>query len=740
MTIQTRIQQFRIRHAAKTAFAAILCVIITHIFHISTRFAYIAPLAIAMEMIMYHQEIYVKSLERMIGTTISIGITLIISMLFIQNAVVFMGAISVFLFCILYLFGIKQYPYAAMFSCIFCSIMMISAVETPSQTYLIGRELIIQLGIGTIVIILVETFWPAHAGSSFRREFGYSLLAVGSILSIDKLKKIIPSVERPLTLKNIGDITILIRHAQKYSITQRAVAHQLIKHLKYLHFKITDLNISITKLSKSTAISYIESDLQNALQQLQQHIEPIAERILSAKFDTKKHIHSVDILTPLYEKLSQLREEQIIYDLPYTDSFELLALPHVLKGIMSEIRTIHLFFGKIKSIKKLRTIKYAAVELTPTFRLYFDINAIKIVLKVLMGILLILIMHFYFNWQGVEQALIATIIIIAQSNVGQTTLKAKNRFLGVIAGAIVGFVFLIIFIKITHFILLLGMMFLGLFVATYVALGSEKRSYIGAQAAIMLPIILLMSHTVADSALHYAFLRLWGVVQAIIVGLFIVYFIWPLHPMRLLRHYLAQLICNCTKIYKDFSAPASCQAHLSVHERSQLLNTMETNLLQNYETCKDTQYLLESRASHHQDYTNLVGSVELLYFELVEASKTIRKLNPDVAALFTAFVQPTHDKITALLDAIVIGVNKREVAPLLFQQLNSLKEEIEQDFQAFRESKVTAHVPIEEISQLTHFGSRLINISMLIEKILATFDTMVAPKRSEKPQDVLQNN
>jgi uncharacterized membrane protein YccC len=199
-------------------------------------------------------------------------------------------------------------------------------------------------------------------------------------------------------------------------------------------------------------------------------------------------------------------------------SYAQSVIPQLLLGEMTAL-VVNLITGAERAL----VIQVVGSPLWPLRREWLNTAAMLSVAQV--GVLLVTVM---LRLPATATMVSAMIIGIAPSS-GQTMFnKAVQRSLGAVLGGGYACASIVILMRLPHFVLLLALVFLGIFLATYFTKASKDSSYAFLQMGLVMPMVLIESGGGLGSVTT-AVQRLVGVA----VGLFIaqlVAWLWPHTP------------------------------------------------------------------------------------------------------------------------------------------------------------------------------------------------------------------
>jgi uncharacterized membrane protein YccC len=126
----------------------------------------------------------------------------------------------------------------------------------------------------------------------------------------------------------------------------------------------------------------------------------------------------------------------------------------------------------------------------------------------------------------VTATMVSALIVGTAPHSGQTMgKKARERVLGAVLGGGYAFVAIVVLLLLPHFVLLLALLFPGMFLAAYFTKASRNHSYAFLQMGLVLPMVLIASRGELGSV-KTALERLVGIAVGLLLAQ-LVSFLWP---------------------------------------------------------------------------------------------------------------------------------------------------------------------------------------------------------------------
>ncbi len=214
-------------------------------------------------------------------------------------------------------------------------------------------------------------------------------------------------------------------------------------------------------------------------------------------------------------------------------------------AIQSNLQQLQDRFNHLVKGYPSKNVLYEKKEVEPIFPI--NTASLKKAIKLSLAVFVLLLIHLFYGVESSLQSVITVAVILAQPNYGRAEHRGWLRFLGgVIAGGLMGIVGLVILSYVSHFFVLLSYCFVCFFAFGYIALTGERWGYAGLQAAIMLPLILLVANGPVET-LTLAGQRFVGVIIGVIIATVIAVLVWPEDPVKHLRQNISSILLDISR-------------------------------------------------------------------------------------------------------------------------------------------------------------------------------------------------
>ena len=726
MTIEKHIKTYRVKYALKATLACLICILINEYWHLDYGFFSVISAFVLLSM--FYDNTASKGIQRFIGIFFGAILAVLIVNLFYDVKPIYLFIMLSWIGLCTYLYADQRfpYPYAALMSGIFSGVIMLHGTESYSEVESLASSLVIQVAIGVFIATLVYRFlWPVNYKTHLRdalsavfEDFGNMFLSIKSKTLESQASKI-PSIRLSFdTFSHLLDFAKKASQEQKDVIFPEHIYIEFIGHCKNLFIDTQELE---SNLKRHNSILLEDADikihLKKILDNLSGHSQMIGKTILQNQNikltplsdQLIRNIESVE------KRLQSLRNyEGATQRLNQSELFATGATLLLLRDIVNEFEKVTKAYNKIqegRSVDKITTTpQILEKKIKETF--HINIESLKHSVKVVIITILILLGSIFYYIDAGIQALITALIISAQANLGQATLKEKLRFVAVVMGGFYGLLCLIIISVFPNFLVFLLLFTLGLFVGSYIATGSERVSYAGVQTGIVLPMILLISNGPTGS-LIIANERLFGVIIGGAIALIILRFIWPDDPLKQLKVKISKGFILCGKIFSILIIP-----QFKEEQVKPLISNLAMSLPTSESLLKDAQYVIRLENVHTKELLEVIESLENIYFEFETMNKIIyADIDNKMVNNYLNYMGPFYSRVSQyfiqLGEQLKLGMNNK----LQLNDLALLKKEIDEEREKFRISEAWGEFKNEDMERIGLIDISIDNIMKSLEKI-----------------------
>ncbi|STY29668.1 p-hydroxybenzoic acid efflux pump subunit AaeB [Legionella wadsworthii] len=541
------------RAAIRTAFAAVIAVLISFKFHLETPFW--SGMSVVIVSNLYTGNIIDKATMRLVGTVAGAFLGFYIAGLVTNSFLLY------FLSCFLivsmgayyYSFSINGYAYLLGALCAFIIISQIAI--NPHNAFLVAIWRPVEIGIGVLVSALSAYFiFPNHLKDNIDAQiteifqdfsaeldqlfhmldegmFDFELLSQNHLKIKKKLRK-----SREL----IGAMTYELGVTKERVDQVRALLNTFYDLARQIHYLI----LISTQHRDLTVVQSLP--LKSILYAIQSDLRQIQESFSNPK-DTSMELKTTPIIKYLDNDIGQNSTKK-------GGAFSFLNAP---EGTNTEINNhffrsnfiyafVHFLHQMNQSLFLMQSLLSSIpITLAPKFhiiknqdRIRTDMNVIKRSIKAGVSVILALGFWMVTNWQGGLNGIISSLVLSIRKNLFEMKNVSIHRFLGCSLGGGVA-LFSLFFIKMTLYDFIL-IFFVSIWFFSYFMFKLPKYSYIGLQANIAL-IISLAQEGGPPVYLSPPLQRLSGIVIGIIASFLVANLIWRSDVWTILGRYINKL-------------------------------------------------------------------------------------------------------------------------------------------------------------------------------------------------------
>ena len=731
MTLQEHIRTYRVRYAIKATLASIICVIISVIWHMDYGFFSVITAYILISM--YHDNTILRGLERFIGILIGSLIALLIVNLFTDSKVVYLIGMSAWIFICMYLYSDSRFPfpYAALMSGIFSGLVMLKGTEIYDEVHQFAFSLIKQIAIGVIVATLIDRFiWSLRSDRHLRDALAAVLTDFGSLFKESEIKIADSTSERDSTVQvsldtfdHLLNLIALTSKEEKENVFPEDQYTRLVGHLRNLFIKNQILEIN---LEKCRQIVLNEVDIHRYITELLDLLSKTfldfgAAIITQSKFEALSEKYSTKIKL-LDCKYAALRGSE--YSQEEWSQTEFLAcgtFVSTIKDISIDIKNVITTYNDINSGRIFDKITTSsAVKVRKEKQIFhFNKDNIKHSFKVIIITFLVLIASLYLGLAAGVQALITALIIAAQSNLGQATLKERLRFAAVVIAGLYGLVSLVIISLSPHFPVFLALIMLGLFIGSYITTGTQRVSYAGLQTGIVLPLVMLTSNG-PPLTLSIAAERFVGVIVGGGIALLVLRLIWPVDPLDQLKEKLSTALQLCGSIYSAMLISEDKKEE----EVTRMIVSLASDLPTVSSLLSDARYAIRFEKMRGEELLDIIESLENIYIEFETLNKSVYgERRSRLFNAFLSYMKPCNERVVTVFSGTAEHLKySKTIAPEI--DLESLMLQIDDRRNKFFKSGISQEYDSEEFERFTVVPASIHSIISSLSQILNATQAM----------------
>jgi len=703
-------------------------VIVSAYWHIATP--YLSIMTVVIMMTVHRDNTWEQGLERWIGRTLGAILGLLFIYIFIEFKPIYIFIMAFWIVLWSYLYVEQRFHYASLMGAVATAGVMFSGLDSVSNATELTISWIIQIAIGVIVVWLIDySLWPPRTVALIHEAFGKifndnSKLIEGILNRVTaNYPKKIGRVEINLdTFSSLSSLISRAKQEHKESEFSEHIYLKLVAYSKRVFLNIQVLDQTIQKGQIFLNNQVIAPKIEEILRNMRKSFQTIEMAMLEKRvIDPAKEELTQSVLS-LEEHFEAKRKNFETSEWEYNDALSFIAFISMAKEISADIANINKSYylvrtGKATDVKPYEksTERAKIHQKKVKGKLQLHVGTLKKSIKSALCVMLIVFGYLYFKVSEEVglMAIITVLIITYQANLGMAQLKAKLRFLGCLFGGVYGFIGLIILTQLPHFLILISILFLGLFISTCLSLGSDRVAYAGVQAGLVLPLALLVSNG-PPTTIDVAVGRLSGIIIGGATALIVLHFIWPVDPLKQLKNKLFEALKTSGEIFQTL-----LKLREEDEEKIKNLSTALASTLPKSEALfKDSQYMIMSKDVHADDFIDIIDSLDIIYVEYETLSKAIyNKKDHTLIDEYISFMSQSYNKIGSLFYEIAeefkletLSQTKPIDVPLFIKELNDQRLK-------FRETGITRQYVTEDVEILSVIINSIDRILSSLNKI-----------------------
>ena len=186
------------------------------------------------------------------------------------------------------------------------------------------------------------------------------------------------------------------------------------------------------------------------------------------------------------------------------------------------------------------------------------------------------------------QAALSLAVLSMQANAGQAFFRGVQRIQGALLAGVACVVIVLLTYVFQSLFLFWAMFLFSIFLFSFLALGTERNSYLGMQSAMVLMLLLLHSTSIAPNleTLGLDYLRIGGIVEGAFIFWALFSVLWPEHPDQRAYRLVGQMLSQGAACIRSVVMPTVGAETVQVHDQK-----MQTTLTQAQLLVRDAGYM-----------------------------------------------------------------------------------------------------------------------------------------------------
>lgn len=702
MDLKHYLSVFRVKIALKITLGGVIAALICNFFHLPSGF--LAPVILYMIMAGYHGKTFEVGVQSLIGCLVSGIYSLFIIYYFLDSIPVYLILAAVWIFgCITF---IGKYPIASVLSAILTAMSMFVAVfGTVAQTTASVENYMVQLFVAAAVSWLVdEIIWPHRSGgalyltlSTVYKEYAARFESYIRTETQEAKDGKFESASMDVFNNLVNLVRRTEREARDGSFHAEPVL-MLVAYAKSIYIKLDVLDGFMRAGHKCLEDKNVSDELNGLFALLSEGFTDLASAIVEGRSAGSYQDNpgtKIGELKNLYEVMhsAEGKDQDYFEDLLafgailplFEDTVEILGKAGRTWNLINSGEYDKLVSDRVTRSPAVESIKSGWLPQITRESARQSVKSVIVIMLLLFGELLL-------KLPGGYQASFYGVLFGSIPNTGQAHLRGKLAIVGVGAGLLYGITGLFVISLIPHFLLLILIFALGTFVSAYVASGSQRIAFSGLQAGLMLPYVFLSSPG-PEISLTLAMMRMFALLMASAIGLFVLHNVWPVSPYNELKKKISSAIAISGTIFgKLLMLDESEKGRIE-----SLVNPLAAAMPTSSSLLFDAQYIISDEKLHAEDFVHIIESLEVIYAELETLKKTMySEANNPLLIKYLEHMGPDYSALCGLFDrASRQFYTKDDPAPAALQ----LTLQIQEHRQEFRETGFWKQFPLEDVEK-----------------------------------------
>lgn len=731
MTIQEHLRSYRVRHSLKVGLGCVICMLVSALFHLEAP--YFAVISVHIMMTAHRDNTFEQGIERWVGRSLGAVVGLIAVYLFHDMEPLYIFAFF-FLICLCtYLYAEGKFTYASLMAAVAVGGVMFYGLVSITVAEDLTADIIVQIAIGVLVVWLIDyTLWPPKTRGTINENLSkvYSGFAdaVRDIVLISSGVKPRADIRTRISHDELNAISGLILRAEREEregLFPSGLYVKLAARTKSLFVRLEALGEITKEGGPYMAHERLSQAIFGVFSGLVDLFGEASDSVFKEKDISVNEQELREKIDDLENTFAAVRAEGVFQTWNYSDVLRLGSLVSLLSDIGDDaVQIVSLWRfiqggGTSPAVVPGEAKSGAGAGARPgSFKL--SPRSLKAGLKTGVTVMIIVAMFLFFHIApGMAfSAIITSLVISYQANLGLSHLKAKLRLFGCLFGGLYGLLGLYVLSQSPHMLVLVMILFLGMFLSTYVALGSERISYAGIQSGMVLPLALLISNG-PPASMSMAFDRFLGIILGGVVVLAVLHFIWPQHPVRMLREKLSSALSDSGKILRLILG----RRPGDLAELDSRIAAFESNLPTTASLHKDAGYILFGGYRNAECYLAIIDSLESVYAALDSLKRAL--YGGGDRSLMDSYLEHMggrYERIVDVFEEVSIDLSGRPTGSVL--EAVELADDVHRARDEFRAKKLTFAYGSHDLEKFSTLVTSIDSILLSLEAISEAVKTI----------------
>jgi len=616
-SVSRSLLQHRTRLSIRTALAASVCVLINDGFHLQV--GYIAPLGACLVLILGSGNAFALAAQGYVATLIAGLVSVAITAVFGEAPPLYLLVILTWL--TIWLAYLGRFPIGQMLGGIMIAMILFTAIfDSLSDASALYVNFHKQMFIGFMVASIVDRWvWPEHPRDVLFRQLALIFQDLGR--QIDSLRTT-AGLRAESPEPTFNHLLELISRVKKGREVDGQPYLKLAAHCRLLWGRVAYLHSHFREAIGPAQ----EQALDGTIDELVSRCRTLARSALNRAPVESRVTATVEHADGLQERDAGLPDPRV-----QRSRFAAETRRRVVEYVTADLVRIGEYYNQALQAKV-----HSRTNSGPVFQ--STANSWKLAIKTTLIAALAIMGQSFFDFPGSTVVSFYAVSFGLIPNLGQVHLRGRSGTLGVLLALLYGFVGICILSYSPHFVVMVGLFFLGVFVSSYIAYGAERGAFGGLQSALIMAYIFLF-HTGPGESLELAFTRASALIVAALIALVVHRLLWPVDPARVFRNGLAEGLIRFGKTAQSLSEEGT--------QWRGVIRELTESRRAGAQLVSDAQYILGNRSALILNYLEILGALESLIVEY-QAFAIVRDRYPDnpLFPRLLAEVAPSIDQLS----------------------------------------------------------------------------------------------
>jgi len=631
MTLHEHVEKFRVHLAVKATVAAVLSACIGIVFHL--QYGYLSPLVTILVLIVFRGQTIKAGIPGMLGCLVSGSVSIIITIVLNDAPWAYVLCMLTWLFVWMAL--LTPLPMAHVLGGILSSMILFTVVlgTAPAADLLVGFWIQVFIGLAAAAVV-DRVLWPSGTEDSLYETLAALFEAFAADLeALATAPGATPKAERT-TMAELHHIA----HLSNFFAGNRTRNAQAEFEMNFRCRLVWDRLAGLRRFVRGREFHSLRNELADQLDGVVTDLASHYRELADAALHRRPTAHLADDRRERIEGLIETIHDVRYREPNITDrTLAAATLGQFLRHALIDHARLASAFNAMLDGRVMAKEGFAPSPAPmPNLLARPTATALRTSAKLVLIMLVLLVGVLYLDFPGSSLVAFYGITFGLTANLGQLYMKGKTGLLGIAGGLTYGVVGVLIVVQTPHFLVLMGVFALGVFLSAFLAAGDEKVAFMGLQAALITPYMFFIFEgpewTVTNGITRTCALAIAAAVAVVIQRV-----VWPVNPMVLFGSAVVEALSDIGEVWRQLwvrDRNGGPDAGVAARERT---DSLILAFGESAELLKDSRYVVGSDHPLARTYMQLLRSMEEIFAEvqllarLIELSKDNPLLDDAVA-------------------------------------------------------------------------------------------------------------